>query len=367
MAKEGTFINKIIKNVLKKIEEAGYEAYVVGGYPRNLYLGRELFDIDICTSAKPAELKTIFPRAKMPKAKYGSVILKHRNLNFEITTFRREKKYSQNRKPCVFEYITDIKEDLLRRDFTINTLCIDKNGQIIDFLGIKEDLDNKIIKTIKDPAVVLKQDALRILRAVRFATVLEFDLDDNLKEEMQKKAYLLENISMERKREELDKIFISKNVKAGIKLLTSLKIADSLLLLNIENIVIVNNYKGIWAQLDVDNIYPFNRREKKIIKGIKKMLKENDFSDYALYNNGLYVASIAGEIKKHKAEEIIKRYNQLPIKEKSDINISSQELLAFCQDKREISRLYKEIEQKIITGVLKNEKESILNYLKSKK
>ncbi len=359
-------MQKAIQNVLKKINDAGYEAYVVGGYPRDWYLGRELFDIDINTSAKPVELKKIFPQATLPKKKYGSVILHYRKLSFEITTFRREKTYCNHRKPCVFEYITDLREDLLRRDFTINTLCMDQFGNLIDFLGAKKDLNSKMIKTVKNAHDSLKQDALRILRAVRFATVLDFKCDSELKKAILKNRFLLEKISMERKKEELDKIFISKNVVKGVDLLLSFHLDLPLALPKLKDVVIVRNYMGIWAQLDVVDVYPFNRQEKKIIKGIQKMLQANDFSDQALYYNGLYVAAIAAEIKKYDREQIVKQYNDLPIKAKSDIRITGKELKNHCQDNGDIAKLFQTLERRILKRELANNKKAILNYLRQK-
>ena len=161
--------------VLSILEENGYKAYIVGGYVRDKLLGIESNDIDICTSATPKEIKEIFKSSSSPN--YGSVNITYKNINFDITTFRREIKYLDNRIPIKLKYIKTIKKDLLRRDFTVNTICMDSKGNILDMLNIMDDLDNKIIKTVGNPRYKLKEDALRILRAIRFATTLNFTIE----------------------------------------------------------------------------------------------------------------------------------------------------------------------------------------------
>ena len=202
--------------ILKKIEKYGYQAYVVGGYVRDLYLNRHSIDVDICTSATPKDLKEIFGDIMLPNIQYGSVTVVYRKIRFEITTFRKDIKYENNRIPVKIKYIDSLLEDLKRRDFTINTLCMNKAGEIIDLLGAKIDLDNKIIKMVGSARKKLKEDSLRILRAVRFATILDFNLDEDLKKYIKKYGYLLKKLSYYRKKEELEKIFVSHNAKRGV-------------------------------------------------------------------------------------------------------------------------------------------------------
>ena len=161
--------------VLKIIEKKGFKAYIVGGYVRDIYLSLNASDIDIATSATPKDLVKIFKKNIIIDEKYGSTKLKYKNTCFDITTFRRDIKYKDNRKPTEIEYVDTIGEDLNRRDFTINTMCMDKDGNIIDVLNAKKDINNKIIKCVGNANEKLSEDALRILRAVRFATILNFE------------------------------------------------------------------------------------------------------------------------------------------------------------------------------------------------
>ena len=168
-----------IVNVLKKIEASGFKAYVVGGFVRDFYRNKENSDVDICTSAKPDDLKHIFDNIFIDQ--YGSVVLNYNGINFEITTFRREKKYLDNRHPTKIKYVKNLKTDLKRRDFTMNSICLTSDLNYIDYLGGRNDINKKIVKMIGKPEKRLKEDSLRILRAIRFATTLDFELEESLK------------------------------------------------------------------------------------------------------------------------------------------------------------------------------------------
>ena len=182
---------KTALKLLKKLENNGYEAYIVGGFVRDYILNIESVDVDITTNATPMDLKRIFKDSCLPNEEYGSVRVIVRNIHFEITTYRKEYEYLNNRKPIKFEYINNLEEDLKRRDFTINTLCMDSNCRILDLLGGIEDINDKVIDTVGDSDKKFSEDALRILRAIRFATVLNFKLKDNVKRAIIKNKHYL--------------------------------------------------------------------------------------------------------------------------------------------------------------------------------
>ncbi len=191
-------------NILNIIENNGYKAYIVGGYPRDKYLGIESTDIDICTNAKVADLELLFNDIDTKYKNYGNCIVHMNNYNFEITTFRKEK-YLKNRNDVEIDFIESLNEDLIRRDFTINALCIDKDGKYIDILNSINDLDNKTIRLIGN-VDRLKDDPLRILRAIRFSGNLNFKLDNYLIEGINKYGYLIANLSNNKIKEEINKM-----------------------------------------------------------------------------------------------------------------------------------------------------------------
>lgn len=351
--------------LLKKIEKSGFKAYIVGGYVRDLYLGRKSADVDICTNATPKDLKDIFKDSMLPKEQYGSVTVIYNNIHYEITTFRQDIKYENNRLPVKIKYINDLKDDLKRRDFTINTLCIDSEGNMLDLLSISSDLENGIIKTVGVSKQKIKEDSLRILRAIRFATILNFRLDEDLKKSIKKYSYLLKNLSYHRKKEELDKIFSSSNVKYGIKLILELGLDKYLDLNNLSNLVITSNSIGIWTQLDVLDKYEFTNNEKELITKINEYVMNYNLDEYNLYKNGLYVATIACEIVGDDKKKVTQKYMNLPIKNIKEINIDGNiicEVLNINPSKL-IKKIMQDLEQKILYRKLDNNREDIVNYI----
>lgn len=351
--------------ILKQINACGFKSYIVGGYPRDLYLNRNSVDIDICTNATPKQLKEIFKDGILPRQEYGGITVLSNNIRFEITTFRKEIKYENNRFPVKIKYIDNLIDDLERRDFTINTLCIDEFGNQIDLLNAKKDIDDKIIKCVGNPNQKIKEDILRSLRAIRFATILNFKLDEKLKKAIKKNAHLLKKLSYYRKKEELEKIFSSPNCKYGLSLIKELNLIDYLELSNFDNLVITSSTTGIWAQLDVLDIYSFSCHEKEIINNIKEVLNQDLLDNKTLYKYGLYVCTLAGEIKNIDRAIIVSKYNNLKIFSKKDIDITANEICEVLNKEKGpfLKDVYNDLENKILNNELDNEKEKIKNYL----
>lgn len=353
---------------LKQINDSGFTAYIVGGFVRDHILGIESSDIDINTNATPKDIKLIFEDSCLPSEDYGSVTVIKWGVRFEITTFREEVNYIDNRRPGEVRYINDLKKDLLRRDFTINAICMDKDGNIIDLLNGKEDIDKRIIRTIGCATERFEEDCLRILRAIRFATILDFDLDEDVRSAIKEKKFLLKKLSYYRKREELDKIFASSNAKKGIRMLLDFELDEELELPNLDKVNETDNLIGIWSVLDVTDKYPFNSNELSLIKNIKEAIKLNNFDPMALYSYGLYVNTVAGEIKGLDKKKITESYVNIPIHSRRDLAVTSEDILISLN--KEPGKYLKEIFEDIIYQVLyrrlPNEKEVILDYIVDK-
>lgn len=354
----------VAKKVLNEIVSAGFQGYMVGGFVRDYLLGITSNDIDINTSATPKELKEIFPDSIVPKDDYGSVIVTHKNTRFEITTFRRELSYLDNRHPSHVEYVDDLYLDLLRRDFTINTICMDQDEQVIDLLDGKKDLERRLIQTVGNSDQKFQEDALRILRAVRFATTLDFRLSHEVYDAILKNKSLLKTLSYERRKEELDKIFASTNAKAGIDLLLELGLDVELELEKLREVTYTDSLIAIWAVLDVLDIYPFTANEKDLIVSIQEAYLHQNLDAYNLYHYGLYVSSVAGEMKGKSASDITKAYNSLPIQSRRDIDITGEEIMHRLgrEEGPYLKDVYEDIERQILYNKLENKKEEILNY-----
>ena len=351
-------------NILKLIEDNSYEAYIVGGFVRDYLMGKKSNDVDITTNARPKDLIKIFPSANFDNALYGSVTVYLNGIRFEITTYRSEGSYLDNRHPDVVSYVDDLKVDIKRRDFTVNTICMDKSGKIIDLLNAKSDIDNKIIKTVISPLDSFKIDSLRILRAIRFATTLDFDLSLEVKEAIKQSKYLLKDLSINRKKEELDKVFSSPNIEKGLSLIKELGLIDVLNLTNINKVRPCSQVIGVWTVLEVDDIYPFTRNELKLMKDIRCSIKNNPLSFETLYYYDLYPCTVAGELLGIDKKQIMDVYNEMPIHKRSDILIDTYDLLDYLQidDGPIISELWKKIEKAILNLEVINDKSKLLGF-----
>lgn len=354
-------MEKNIKKILETLENEGYQAYLVGGYVRDYLLGVTSFDVDIATDALPKDIHRIFNSSKN---NYGSVNIKVDKLNVDITTFRKDLNYV-NRRPSKVVYINNLKDDLERRDFTINAICMNKNGKIIDLLNGCKDLDRRTIKMIGSIDVKLKEDPLRIMRAIRFACILDFKIEDELYEKIKEYSYLVGDLSKERIKNELDKILISKNYKYGLELMKDTKISE-VLEINYDDINYVDDLLGMWAQVKVLNI-PFTNVEKWNIIKITEVLDFGKIDNEILYKYGLYISRVAGKILNIKTTKISKMYNKLPIKSREDIDITSKEISSIVGVGEVIGETYKIIEKEILNYRLKNKKSEILKYLEKRK
>ena len=354
--------------LLKELTSHDYKAYIVGGFVRDYLLGRESQDIDVCTNATPKEIKEVFEDSFLPTEDYGSVVVNKYGVRFEITTFRKEFSYQDHRKPVEIQYIDDLYQDLLRRDFTINAICIDENGEVIDFLGGRDDLERKLIRTIGDAADRFQEDALRILRAIRFATVLDFQLDASVSSAILETRHLLSELSYQRKKEELDKMFASGHADKGIDLLLQYHLDKNLELEKLSQVENTDSVIGIWSVLDVDLLYPFSNNEKEMMADIRKAMSLNNLDPMALYEYGLYVNSVAGEMKGLDKKKITESYNALIIHSRSDLDVTSEEIME-CLDREPgeyLSDIYEDIEREVLYRRLPNQKQKLLSYIKEK-
>ena len=201
------------------LEGAGYEAYAVGGSIRDAIMGNPVQDFDITTSATPDEMKLVFKNERTIETgiKHGTITLVHRGENVEITTYRVDGEYADNRHPTSVQFTRALEGDLERRDFTMNAIAYNPNNdKIVDLFGGKNDISNKIIRAIGNPKQRFTEDALRILRAIRFSSSLGFEIEKNTRAAMLECAPLLANISKERIATELNKFLCGKNVKNAI-------------------------------------------------------------------------------------------------------------------------------------------------------
>lgn len=198
------------------IEAAGYEAYEVGGCVRDRIMCRECSDVDIASSAPPRELEKILAAHDIKFVetglKHGTVTAVYGGDTFEITAFRTDGSYTDSRHPETVTFVSDIRQDLARRDFTVNAAAYNHKRGLVDIFSSRADIENKIIRAVGNPDKRFREDALRILRALRFASVLGFDIEEETKKALFDNKELLKNISAERIFAELSKLLLGRNV-----------------------------------------------------------------------------------------------------------------------------------------------------------
>lgn len=200
---------KDVKYIIDKLQEAGYEAYAVGGCVRDTILGRCPDDWDITTSAKPLQIKELFKSTIDTGIQHGTVTVMRSHIGYEVTTYRVDGEYEDNRHPKEVQFTTSLIEDLKRRDFTINAMAYNETEGLVDEFGGMDDLNAGIVRCVGEPVDRFSEDALRIMRAVRFSAQLGFSIDPETKEAAKKLHKNLESISAERINVELTKLLVS--------------------------------------------------------------------------------------------------------------------------------------------------------------
>lgn len=208
-----------VKEIVKRLQEAGYEAYAVGGCIRDSILDKEPNDWDICTSAKPQETKDCFSEYTVVETgiQHGTVTVVIEHEPYEVTTYRVDGEYKDNRRPEQVQFVSELKEDLARRDFTINAMAYCEEDGLKDFFGGKNDLQSGVIRCVGDANKRFQEDALRIFRALRFASVLGFEIEEDTAKAIREEKMLLKNIAKERIQVELVKLLLGDGAKDILK------------------------------------------------------------------------------------------------------------------------------------------------------
>lgn len=198
-----------VEDIIEKIQAAGYEAYAVGGCVRDTVLGREPDDWDITTSAEPEEVKKLFERTIDTGIQHGTVTVMLGREGFEVTTYRIDGKYEDSRHPKDVTFTANLKEDLRRRDFTINAMAYNEKDGLVDLYGGIQDIEKGLIRCVGDAGERFTEDALRMMRAVRFSAQLGYAIEENTKAAVKELAPMIRKISAERIQAELVKLMVS--------------------------------------------------------------------------------------------------------------------------------------------------------------
>ena len=211
----------------------------------------------------------------------------------------------------------------------------------------------------------MEEDALRILRAVRFASLFRFNIEESLKKAVVKNRELLKNLSYERKREELNKIFCSKYKKYGVQLLKDLELVEPLELKDIKYVLSTNDLIGIWSMI-TDADYAFTKNEKELIKKIKELMDKDINDPLVLYEYGSYCVSVVSDLKGLNTKRVMAKYDKLPIKDRNEIAITVDEICTILEKEPDsfLKDIYDDIEVLILKGIIKNDNNVLKEYIK---
>jgi tRNA nucleotidyltransferase (CCA-adding enzyme) len=383
--------------VLKKLEDAGYEAYFVGGSVRDYLLANPIHDVDIATSATPEEVKKVFSNTVDIGIEHGTVLVIFQKEPYEVTTFRTEAQYQDFRRPKEVSFIRSLKEDLQRRDFTMNAIAMDRFGHLIDPFDGNSAIKEMIIQTVGQANDRFQEDALRMMRAVRFVSQLSFNIEEETEKALANLAHLLEKIAVERKRAEFEKLLIGKNYKVALKKIIETNLISFLPGLreketNLEKLrgfaAVKLNKNEMWSLLifclglEGKAIVSFLRdwrlpgqdiREIQLILRFLNRRLKKDWGNYDLYLASLSIISsveklfftINGKNGKDSNDQWINAYEKLPIKHRNEMMVSGIDLMDWFDQKGGpwLSEKLTIIEQAIIEGKVLNDKKSIRKWL----
>lgn len=379
--------------VLRTLEDAGFEAYFVGGSVRDVLLHRHVHDIDITTSAYPEEVKELFDKSIDTGIKHGTVTVLYGGESYEITTFRTESGYQDFRRPDHVTFVQNLDEDLKRRDFTINALAMDMHGDIVDLFNGIEDLKNHIIRAVGNPEKRFHEDALRMMRAVRFMSQLEFKLEEKTEQAIKDSHELLKKISVERIREEFVKMGLGPFSRQAFQIFLDTQLSEDvpdfagkkdLLQVYPQLKFSPTMEASLWAVIIIllkvpnENIGKFMRDWKNsnaMTEKVEQIIKMFDLiadhvpTDYELFEAGediiintIDVADILGQPV--SSEALVDRYLALPIKTPSELAVDGRFLIKRgMRPGAQLGRTLNQIRKKVVACEIENSEEAIEQYL----
>ncbi|PWU68659.1 CCA tRNA nucleotidyltransferase [Gracilibacillus dipsosauri] len=380
--------------IIEQIESNRFQAFIVGGAVRDYLLNRPISDIDIATDALPADIMKIFDKVIPTGIKHGTVLVRSQQLSFEITTFRKESGYQDHRHPDSVTFVSDIEEDLSRRDFTMNALAMARNFKVIDPFGGESDIKAQIIRMVGNPNHRLQEDPLRMMRAVRFSSQLGFAVDPITLKAIQKNALLLEHIAVERIAVEWEKLLTGSYMRKGLQLLLETGIHSHLPLLS-EHVEVQNQLKKLkvpfpsmtafiaWAHLLKRNTpisawsrkWKLSNQQKKdanlLVKVFDILYDENQWK-WAVYLLperliSSFVAVYTSFTKQPiTMEKIIDIKRNLPINSRAQLDINGKDVMKCFPERSKgpwIQKNLERVEQAVVNGEIENDSKKISEWI----
>ena len=362
--------------VIGILQGAGFEAYMVGGAVRDFLLGNTPHDIDVASSASPQQVKELFKRTVDTGIEHGTVLVLVDGEGIEVTTFRTEGSYSDNRRPDSVEFVQSLEEDLKRRDFTINAMAMTEALEIIDPFDGKKDLQKHIIRAVGDPDQRFQEDALRMLRAVRFSGQLDFLIEGNTLDSIRRHTALIQSIAVERLKSEIDKIFANPRTARSISYLVETALTDFLpagQLFQMDWSHYQSDGRAVfgWFYLLHKNNRPFSEikdyrfsnEDKRLIEKSLELAKLEFWDQWTFYYYAVDQLEMAAKASGKLLDPAAAKA-ELPIQSKSDLAASGREFMEWSGERSGpwLKVWIEKLEKLIVYGELKNDKELIKDW-----
>lgn len=373
------------RKVVSQLEEAGYEAVFVGGAVRDHLLGKKASDFDIATSATPEEVKRVFEHTIDVGIAHGTVMVMMDAEPIEVTTYRTESTYSDHRRPDEVNFVRSLKEDLQRRDFTMNALALTLTGELIDPFGGMEDLRASKIRAVGNASDRFHEDALRMLRAVRFSSVLGFEIEERTAQAIEENAASIQHISVERIKAEMDKLWLGANPGKAIAMMEETRLSIHLPLFPKDAHILTDcapyaTTEQGWAALmlaghfsagEVAKAYKLSNREKAFLSDVITAFDRRQSGHYSVddyYRFSLEVLVAAEKIWQAvmgdagiPVNEMIRLKQSLPISSKEELKVDGRDLMSWTGQRggRWVGEWMGKIEQAVLHRICPNEAEKI--------
>lgn len=375
-------------DVMEILEQHGHEAVIVGGAVRDYLLDKPANDVDVATSAMPLEVKALFEKTVDVGIAHGTILVLGFEEPIEVTTFRTEGTYTDRRRPDEVTFVRSLAEDLKRRDFTINAMALRRSGELVDLYQGQEDLQKKIIRAVGEPYARFSEDALRIIRGVRFVAQLGFTLEQETLIAMQKTSHYLGEIAIERVKAEWDKIFVSRATERAMYYMQEYNLGEAIPG-TFESYSKWQNYAAkdakwgwtYWCILTNDftllQQYRCSNDEKSFVKQAKAcydILFQHRPTKFELFQYDLKYWECACELlalqnvtKVISYPELVKEKQDLPIQHVQEIAVTGKHLMTWMNQKGGpwLREVLDEIVKRVVNGQLENNEQTIKEWLQN--
>lgn len=380
------FGTKPSRKVVRQLEEAGYEAVFVGGAVRDQLLGKEASDFDIATSATPEEVKCVFTHTIDVGIAHGTVMVMMDDEPIEVTTYRTESTYTDHRRPDEVNFVRSLQEDLQRRDFTMNAIALTLTGEMIDPFGGVKDLRDRKIRAVGIAADRFHEDALRMIRAIRFSSVLGFDIEECTLQAIGENAASITHISVERIKVEMDKLWKGVEPDKALRMMVETRLAEHMPLFpNDVHLLSASTpfstgeqgwsalmLAGQFTASDLARAYKLSNREKVFLSEVQSAFDRRQSGRFTIDDYYRFTLDVLTATEKvwqavHPAEpgisveEMKQMQEELPIRSKDDLKVDGKDLMAWTSQRggRWVGEWMGKIERTVLHGNCPNDAEKI--------